>query len=97
MQLQSQVTGLLEAFENNRYILRVQEDNLEAVELNFERTLELHILGQVTSTQMREAQLNKVRTSTGLMEARYNARLSELRLLQVAGRISEIIEIEIAN
>jgi outer membrane protein len=97
MQLQSQVTGLLEAFENNRYILRVQQDNLEAVELNFERTLELHIMGQVTSTQMREAQLHKVRTSTGLMEARYNARLSELRLLQVAGRISEIIEIEIAN
>jgi outer membrane protein len=97
LQLRSQVVGLLEAYDNSRYILRVQEDNLQAVELNFSRTLELHTLGQVTNTQMREAQLSQVRTRSGLMEARYDAKLNEMRLLQVAGRISEIIEIEISD
>ncbi len=90
LQLRSQVVGLFQDYDNNQFIIQVQEENLRSADLNFERTLELHSLGQVSGTQMREAQLNLVRARSGLLEARYDTKLSEMQLLQVSGRFSEL-------
>ncbi|NQT96430.1 MAG: TolC family protein, partial [Candidatus Marinimicrobia bacterium] len=56
-------------------------------QLNFERARELFRLGQITSLQYREAQLNLSRTQIGITQARYAAQAYELKLLQLTGQL----------
>ncbi|MBN2417061.1 TolC family protein [bacterium] len=83
--LETQVVNAYEAYRNSRLVLDLEKENLEAAELNFQRTRDLYQLGQVTSTQFREAQLNLVRSRTRLQTYKFTAKLDELSLLQLTG------------
>lgn len=85
--LETDIINAFEDYQNSRYILQLEERNLKAAELNFSRTEELFNLGQVTNTQFREAQLNLIRAKNNISSAKYSAKLNEIELLRLSGRL----------
>ena len=89
LELKTAVSNTYQAYKNSLFVLRVQQQNLEVAELNFQRTEELYRLGQATTTQFREAQLNLSRAKSNISTAKYNAKLNEIELLRLTGGILE--------
>ncbi|NTV21727.1 MAG: TolC family protein [Chlorobium limicola] len=85
--LEKKVADTFYAYQNSREILRFQETAMASAELNFRRTRELYILGQVTNTTFREAQLNLVQARKNIASARFEAKKLELQLMRLAGTL----------
>ena len=69
------------------FILKAQEQNILTSQNNFNRTEEKYKLGQVTSIEFRQAQINLINTKTALNNAKFDAKLIELQLLQLSGQL----------
>ncbi|MDY7395629.1 TolC family protein [Aureibaculum sp. 2210JD6-5] len=70
---------------NKLFILQTQEKNVQTNTNNFNRTEERFKLGQVTSIEFRQAQLNLVNAINAKNTAKYDAKLAELQVLQLSG------------
>jgi outer membrane protein TolC len=92
LELDRELASAYESYRNSRIVLDLEGRNLESAQLNFQRTKELYELGQVTSTQFREAQLNLIRAETNVSTARYDAKLKEIELLRITGRLITTVE-----
>ncbi len=88
-QIKRDVLNAFATYQNNLYLLKKENDNLETAELNFERSQVALRLGQINSTQFREAQLNLIRARRSINDRYYNAKISEVRLYQLAGILEE--------
>ncbi|SDB52650.1 Outer membrane protein TolC [Flavobacteriaceae bacterium MAR_2010_188] len=75
---------------NKLTIYQVQADNIITATANFERTEEKFKLGQVTSIEFRQAQLNLISAELSRNQAKYDAKLAELRILQLSGDLLNI-------
>ncbi len=96
-ELKQSVFDAFDNYQNNKQILIMEEQNLRSAQLNFERSQEAYQLGQLISTQFRQAQLNLLKAKQGVSSAKYNAKLSEYKILQVTGQLLSRIEIERSN
>lgn len=79
-----------ELYKNSLFILETQTQNKITSQNNFDRTLERYKLGQVTSIEFRQAQINLLNTQTALNNAKYDAKLIELELLQLTGDLLNV-------
>ncbi|MCH3884322.1 TolC family protein [Tenacibaculum aquimarinum] len=79
-----------ENYQNQLFILQAQEKNVLTTQNNFERTQERYKLGQVTSIEFRQAQINLINSKTALNNAKFDAKLIELQLLQLSGQILNV-------
>jgi outer membrane protein len=70
-------------------VLRLQKRNIETNKLNFERSEEMYSFGQLTSTQYREAQVNYLTARYDFIVSNATAKIEEIRLLQLSGRLVE--------
>jgi len=70
--------NLLQVFEMQKLNVETNEDNFRRSQKNFE-------LGQITAIEYRQAQLNLLAAKINLREAKYSAKLAELKFLQIAG------------
>ncbi|MDP3353280.1 MAG: TolC family protein, partial [Flavobacteriaceae bacterium] len=86
-ELKRNVHNAWEIYQNNLYILKAEETNLATNKHNFERTQELFKLGQITSIQFRQAQVNLLNVETNLNKAKYEAKIAEIILLQLSGKL----------
>lgn len=86
-QLNTDLANAFTGYKNNRDILDIEKRNLEVAKLNYQRSLEGYKLGQLTNTQLREAQLNYIRSKTRLKNLKYTTRLAEIELLRIAGSL----------
>ncbi|MEN8817560.1 MAG: TolC family protein [Nonlabens sp.] len=77
-------------YDNALAIYRMQEKNVMTNESNFERTKEQFNLGQVSSIEFRQAQVNLLNAVTLKNLAKYDAKLAEYQLLQLAGQILNV-------
>ncbi|MFM1879322.1 MAG: hypothetical protein RLZZ241_2188 [Bacteroidota bacterium] len=77
-------------YKNSRFVLEVQDKNLQTNRNNFDRSQERYQLGQITSIEFRQAQLNLLNAQQVRSQAKYNAKLAELELLQVSGRLLDV-------
>ena len=59
-------------------------------ENNFERTKEQFKIGQVNSIEFRQAQLNLLNAELSRNQAKYDAKLAELQLLQLSGELLNV-------
>ncbi len=87
IELEKQVADTWQAYLNTLDILEFQKKNLETAELNFRRSKELYVLGQLTTTAFREAQLNLINARKSIASAGYDAKILELKLLRFAGKL----------
>lgn len=87
LQLNTDLANAFTVYKNNRDILAIEKRNLGVAKLNYQRSLEAYKLGQLTNTQLREAQLNYIRSKTRLKNLKYSTRLAEIELLRIAGSL----------
>lgn len=85
--LENTLKNTWEEYHNKLYVLGAQKQNVITTQNNFDRTQERYRLGQVTSIEFRQAQINLLNTQTALNNAKYDAKLIELKLLQLSGQL----------
>ena len=79
-----------ENYKNQLFILKAQEQNVLSNQNNFDRTQERFNLGQITSVEFRQAQINLINAKTASNNAKFDAKLIELQLLQLSGDILNV-------
>lgn len=93
-QLQQQVyrdiANAKDSYKNALTIYRLQEQNVLTSKDNFERSEERFKLGQITSVEYRQAQLNFLNAQTTKNAAKYTAKLAELAVLQLSGQLLNV-------
>ncbi|WP_299337178.1 TolC family protein [uncultured Psychroserpens sp.] len=77
-------------YQNKLIIYQVQEDNIKTAQNNFDRTQEKFKIGQVTSIEFRQAQLNLLNSELSRNQAKYDAKLAELTVLQLSGELLNV-------
>ena len=77
-------------YQNKLRIFEVQESNIETAKNNFSRTREKFKLGQVTSIEFRQAQLNLLTAELNKNQAKYDAKLAEVSVLQLSGELLNV-------
>jgi outer membrane protein TolC len=77
-------------YQNRLAVYQVQENNIVTAKNNFDRTQEKYKLGQVTSIEFRQAQLNLLSAELSRNQAKYQAKLSELNVLQLSGELLNV-------
>ncbi len=88
--LENTLKNTWEAYHNQLYVLNAQKQNVITTQNNFDRTQERYKLGQVTSIEFRQAQINLLNTKTAVNNAKYEAKLIELELLQLSGQLLDV-------
>jgi len=78
-------------YDNALAIYRMQEKNVATNTSNFERSQERFKLGQVSSIEFRQAQVNLLNAEMVKNLAKYDAKLAEYQLLQFSGQILNIL------
>ncbi len=85
LELEKNLVNAYADYQYNLKVLTLEEDALEAAQLNFDQTKEYYQLGQVSSTTFREAQLNLVEAQNNKSAARYDAKQSEVSIKKISG------------
>lgn len=86
-ELEKSIISAFESYRNSLLVLNLEKKVVKAAELNFKRTKELYNLGQVTTTQFREAQINLIRSRSEMTTAKFEAKLREIELKQLTGQL----------
>jgi len=79
-----------ENYQNQLFIIKAQEKNVLTTKNNFDRSEERYKLGQITSIEFRQAQINLINSKTAYNNAKFDAKLIELQLLQLSGDILNV-------
>jgi len=77
-------------YRNQLEIYNIQEKNIVTAQNNFERTQEKFKLGQVNSIEFRQAQLNLLNAELSRNQSKFEAKLSELEVLQISGELLNV-------
>ena len=85
LNLEKELASSFTTYINSKKTLSMEKMNLEANQFNFDRTKELYELGQLTSVQFREAQLNLMRVKNNISSGKYSVKLNEINLMKLAG------------
>ncbi len=90
LEVERDIRNAWDSYTNALYVLEVQEKNLQTNLNNFNRTDERYKLGQVTSIEFRQAQLNLLNAVLAKSQAKYNAKIAELQMLQISGQLLNV-------
>ncbi|MDH3323493.1 MAG: TolC family protein, partial [Flavobacteriaceae bacterium] len=83
--LERNVANAWETYQNALFILQAEQKNVETNKRNFSRSEEQFKLGQIISVEFRLAQVNLLNAVNNLNQAKYVAKVAELKLLQLSG------------
>ena len=84
-ELERDLANAWESYQNALFVLTAEQANLNTNQLNFDRTVEQFNIGQVTSVEFRQAQINLLNAATNYNTAKYDAKVIELQLIQLSG------------
>ncbi|MEY8781988.1 TolC family protein [Allomuricauda sp. XS_ASV26] len=90
LEVERDIRNAWDSYTNALFVLQVQEKSLQTNQNNFKRTDERYKLGQVTSIEFRQAQLNLLNAELAKSQAKYNAKLAELQMLQISGQLLNV-------
>lgn len=90
LQVNRDISNAFNNYKNRLYIYKLQEKNVTTNENNFERSKEQFNIGQITSIEFRQAQINLINAKTSKNLAKYDAKVAELQLLQLTGQLLNI-------
>ncbi len=89
-QIEKEVTNAWATFQNSLFVLKAEQNNLITNQRNFDRTQEKYQLGQLTSVEFRQAQINLLLSKTKYNQAKYNTKFAELSLRNICGSLLEM-------
>ena len=85
LNLSRNVSNAWNIYKTALFVLHAEATNLRTNQRNFDRTVEQHALGQITSIVFRQAQLNLLNAQLNYNRAKYSAKIAELALFQLSG------------
>lgn len=85
LNLENQLELFWAEYNTQKAVVSNEQLNLQISQANFDKSKEKYQLGQITSLEFRQAQLSLAQTELNLLNAKYAAKLAELRLKQFAG------------
>jgi len=85
LQITRDFNNAWEDYKTKLFVLQTQQKNVETNKRNFARTKDQFDLGQITSIEFRQAQVNLLNAQSNLNQAKYDAKNAELNLLQLSG------------
>ncbi len=89
-QVQRDIANAKGNYKNALMIYDLQAQNVRTNKDNFTRSQEQLKIGQITSVEFRQAQLNLLNAEVTKNAAKYTAKLAELQLLQLTGQLLNI-------
>ena len=72
----------------NLDLLKVESGNVQVADQNLEITLEKYRLGSISPLELREAQRNSINAITRLLDAEYQAKITEISLKEISGTLN---------
>lgn len=87
LDLDREVENAYASFNNSQLVLQTEKRNLASAQLNFDQSAEYFKLGQISSTQFRDAQLNLNRAKTSISSALFSSKLAEIELVRLTGSL----------
>lgn len=87
--LEKELRNAYAQYTNNQEQLRIEASNLRTFEQNYLKTQEDFRLGLVTASDVRTAQLNLTAAKNRINNLTYAVKQSEIRLLQLSGRLTQ--------
>lgn len=91
LNIQNSFENLWGKYTNALWTLEVQEKSLLTAVENFVRTREKYYSGLVTSIVFRQALINLSQAQIDYQDAQTNAKITEVQLLKISGKMGEII------
>lgn len=88
-QVKTEVYNAYEIYTNAWYTLEAEANNVRTNNLNFTRTQRQYSLGQVTTVEFRQAQINQLNALNNYARAKYDLKIAEVDLLQLGGKLLE--------
>jgi outer membrane protein, adhesin transport system len=88
-QVKADLLNIYYAYQNNLLLLELEEQNLETARENLEIALERYKLGSLSGLDLREVQRSLLDAEERLLSVQYLAKIAEISLLQISGRIME--------
>ncbi len=86
-ELKTEVYNAFEDYENKRFTLKAEDDNVLTNRLNFGRTQKQFGLAQISAVEFRQAQINLFNALNNQAKAKYDLKIAEINLLQLAGKL----------
>ena len=90
LEVDRDIQNALNTYRTRLYVYNLQQKNVKTNLNNFNRTQSQFDLGQVTSLEFRQAQINLRNAEISYNFAKYDAKLAELQLLQLTGQILNV-------
>lgn len=84
------VTNAQQSYQNAIKIFEIQDKQVETGTYNFERSEAQYRLGTITAIEFRQAQINLRNAQIQRAAAKYQAKLAELRLIQLSGQLLNV-------
>jgi len=86
-QLERDIINAWSNYQNAIFVLQVEGSAVETNRENFTQTEERVKLGQLTSIEFRQAQLNLLNAQTSLNNAKFDVKLREIQMMQLVGKL----------
>lgn len=90
IEVERDIANALGNYKNRLEVFKIQQQNVITNQNNFDRSEERFKLGQITSIEFRQAQINLILAETNLNAAKYDAKIAELELLQLTGQLLNV-------
>ncbi|HKL34119.1 MAG TPA: TolC family protein [Tangfeifania sp.] len=79
------------AYENNLRLVKMEEENLDVARENLDIALERYRLGALSGLELREVQKSLLDAEERLISVKFQTKLAEISLLQMAGKIMNYV------
>ncbi len=86
--IKSQMASAFQTYLSNINLIELETNNEEIAKENLDITLAKYRIGTIPTIEFRTAQLNYINAQLRLSDAKYQAKLSEIALKQLAGNLS---------
>ncbi|MFN3556193.1 MAG: TolC family protein [Bacteroidales bacterium] len=88
-EIHADLLTLFNAYTNNMRLLGLETQNLEVARENLDIAFDRYRLGALSGFELREVQKNLLEAEERLLSIQYQAKMAEISLLQLSGRILE--------
>lgn len=85
--IKSQIITNYQTYQTNLELITLEESNEQIAKENLDITLEKFRIGTITTLEVRTAQQNYIDAMTRVSDAKFQAKISEVRLRELAGNV----------
>ncbi len=89
--IKADLLTLYSAYRNYLKLITLENQNLQTASENFEIAIEMYRLGSLSGIELREVQKSLLDARESLLSVEYQAKLAEISLMLISGRIMEYI------